>query len=289
MINNDGKLLVFENFTADWTLPKYKPKEKRQTKYQSTNMSEDSFEESKNENDTVNFSESQGVMVTNAGALVQVTSTSGVPQKVRRGFWTWLASLFKSKPPAPPQPTMTVEAFFTSVKNSAAELEVVKERAAGYEKAMVNAKQSGQQALFEKLEAGLNAHRQETQLFAIGMTKYVSEEDIVRFYKESPKGLRLDWVRNFTRAIPEGVVTKKIRADELGVFDNYVVLHYDPQSKSFAETNRERAARRDPILFGLMKDRRVLYFVGDWVDEVCDLTLDQLADKIGKDAIKTLT
>ncbi len=40
-----------------------------------------------------------------------------------------------------------------------------------------------------------------------------------------------------------------------------------------------------PILFGVIKGRRRLYFVGDWVDEFCDLTFDQIADALGKDNI----
>ena len=67
------------------------------------------------------------------------------------------------------------------------------------------------------------------------------------------------------------------------------MLHYDPQAKAFSETEEEKARKRDPILFGLMKDRRVLYFVGDWVDDVCGLTLDQVAEIIGKRAIQSLT
>lgn len=39
------------------------------------------------------------------------------------------------------------------------------------------------------------------------------------------------------------------------------------------------------ILFGLIEGRRRLYVVGDWVDEICDLTMDQIADSIGNDAI----
>jgi predicted DNA-binding WGR domain protein len=202
-------------------------------------------------------------------------------------FWN---RLFGKKDTRETTGTMSVEEFFSSVKNTAEELQIVKERAKGYEEAVKNARATGQRALVERLEAGLNAVRMETQLVAMGLTKYLSEGSLVRFYKASKKGLRLDWVANFTRTIPPEVATKKVRADEVGAFDNYVVLHYDPAEKAFSETEWEQLARtsKDPILFGLMKGRRILYFVGDWIDEVCDLTLDQLADVIGKDAVKTI-
>ena len=149
-------------------------------------------------------------------------------------------------------------------------------------------KQAGQQALFEQLTAGLNAYKMETQLLALGLPKYVEEKDLVAFYKQSKRGLRLDWIRNFTRQIPREILDKKVRADEIGIFDNYVVLHYDPAAKSFAETEAEKAARKDPILFGLMEGCRRLYHVGDWKDEFCDLTLDQIADAMGDEVVKDL-
>lgn len=67
------------------------------------------------------------------------------------------------------------------------------------------------------------------------------------------------------------------------------MLHYDPDARSYAESEEEKAAKRDPILFGLIQGKRQLYFIGDWIDELCDLTLDQLADHMGKDSIKELT
>lgn len=200
-----------------------------------------------------------------------------------RWFLGWLAERNEDL-----ERTLTVEQFFGSIKNSTQELEIVLERAKGYEINIANAKKGGQKALVEQLERHLYAVRAEAQLYAIGFKKYVTEETVVEFVKKCEKGLRLDWVANFARVIPDDVLEKKRRTDELGVFDNYVVLHYDPDSKSWAETEAERMKRRDPILFGVLKGYRRLYFVADWVDEVCDLTLDHIADLLGKKAIETL-
>jgi hypothetical protein len=86
--------------------------------------------------------------------------------------------------------------------------------------------------------------------------------------------------------IPPDIIDRKLEMDGLGIFDNYVVLHYDPDKKSWAETQAEIAARRDPILFGLMSGSRNLYFVGDWIDEKCDLTLEQIVDQLGPSVVK---
>jgi hypothetical protein len=203
-----------------------------------------------------------------------------------RLFW-WFALL--GKRPKPQQSgRISIEQFFTSVHNSARELDLVRNRAAGYEQAMLRAKQAGQQALLEQLKAGMNAYKMETQLLALGLPRFLEEQDLVKFYKQSKKGLRLDWVKNFVRQVPQEVLAKKIRADEIGIFDNYAVLHYDPQVKSYAETEEEKVRRKDPILFGLMSGRRRLYMVGDWKDEYCDLTLDQVADALGEGSVKDL-
>ncbi len=316
MLTQNGKLEIFENFQIDRSLPKYQrhvrgkgivSKEGYIASENDEMNEEDSGVEEKMSNADFNFRQASNVVWTNnvtstISSGVGVTLVPFVPvqlkEPVKRPSWfSRLAFWRKPAPPPPalpasppePEPTLTIEDFFASVKNSAEELVVVRERAQGYEKALLNAKRAGQQALVEKLTAGINAYKMETQLIAMGLIKFISEENVVRFYKECKKGLRLDYVRNFTRIIPENLVAMKMHADEVGIFDNYAVLHYDPQAKAFSETEEEKARKRDPILFGLMKDRRVLYFVGDWVDDVCGLTLDQVAEIIGKRAIQSLT
>jgi hypothetical protein len=297
MITQDGNhLIVLEDMSIDWNLPKYKkPAKGGRSKGNVIDLTDEDSDMSEDSSNGGNFRLASNVVWNQVSGT---TSVQLVPYNVQGSvtkspsLFDKLTSLWKKAPPPPPpepEPPLSIEDFFKSVKNTQQELTVVEERAAGYERAMANAKQAGQQALFEKLAAGLNAYKMETQLVAMGLTKFVSEEDIVRFYKQCKKGLRLDYVRNFSRVIPEGIVAKQARANELGLFDNYVVLHYDPQAKSYAETEAEKARRKDPILFGLMKGRRQLYVVGDWIDEVCDLTLDQLAEQIGKGAVQSLT
>jgi len=253
MLASNGKLKIFEDFHVDRNLPKFAK--------------------------TGNITQGANFIVQGNAFTIQTVS----PPKFFARLWYRICSLFRKRP------ALTIVDFFVSVKNSTQEIELVKERAAGYEAAMADARLSGQTALLEQLEHGLNAFRQETQLFAIGSTKYLKEEDIIAFYKASPRGLRLDYVKNFTRPIPKGIISTKQRADELGIFDNYVVLHYDPGTKAYSETKAEKEARKDPILFGTIEGKRRLYFVGDWVDEVCDLTLDQIADKLGADVIQTIS
>jgi hypothetical protein len=306
MITRNDKLEVFENFRIDRDLPKFKSAKETSVIESKFSISQDASvvldsvgfnvvgrsgsigvvgpDYADHEEDSKNFQEDLGRVKVWAAQRMFQKQDGAAPKK---GFWGSLLARFKPQPqPTKPDAAkISIEEFFLSVKASTHELSVIKERAAGYEKAMADAAKSGQTALYERLVVGLNAYAKETHLIAIGMTKYIEEADIVRFYKQSKKGLRLDWICNYIRTVPTEIIDKKVRADALGVFDNYAVLHYDPQAKSFAETEREISARKDPILFGLIKGRRQLYFVGDWTDELCDLTLDQIADVLGKDVV----
>lgn len=289
------RLEVVENFQIDWQLPKFRKKMskvapgtgQKADHIEVLDLTEVDSESSDDKEDDDDFGQTFRMSSRN----IVMNSTWGIQEvKLERAEPPWWK--FWAKKPArvtEPEPTMSIEEFFASIKNTSQELVIVKERAHGYERALDNAKKTGQLALLEQLKSGINAYKMETQLVALGMTKYVEEQAIIAFYKQCKKGLRLDWVKNFVRTIPEEIAAKKAHADELGIFDNYVVLHYDPQAKSFAETEKEKEARKDPILFGMMKNRTQLYFIGDWIDEYCDLTLDQIAETLGADVVKSVT
>lgn len=180
---------------------------------------------------------------------------------------------------------VSVEDFFKSVKNSAEELKLVTEHSTNYEKIISHLKATGQEALYEHMSIDIEAYRSEAQLYATGHRKVITEDNIVAFIKDAPKKIRLDWVKNFTRSIPSTVVDLKIKLDELHIFDNYVVMHYDPDNKGNAMTLEEKKKSEDPILFGVIAGSQKLYYVGDWIDEYCDLTFDKLVEKLGAEAI----
>lgn len=285
MFNKQGQLDIFENFEIDRDLPKYQlPAGEEESTINVQNRG-------------MGFITTTAVTLGNSLIVSGTTSVTidpmslGPPQVAHTWLQRWILWLLhraspKGKelvvrrltdpPPGPPE--ITVREFFSSLKNNREEMGVVDGRVRGYEAALERAKASGQKALEEQLTAGLEAARAETQLHAMGVTTYLTEETLVAFVKKSPKGLRLNWMKNFTRVVPDEVLSEKARCDERGVFDNYVVLHYDPKGKSWAETQEEKDARKDPILFGVVQGSRKLYFVGEWVDEFCDLSLDQIAD-----------
>ena len=205
-----------------------------------------------------------------------------------KGLWARIKRWWMSNGRNDPK-EISVAQFFSSVKNNVEELKIVQERAQGYAEAIHQAQMAGQQALVESLERNLRVARTEAQLAATGAVRFVSEETIVKFAKQTKRGLRLDWIKNFARPLPNDVLEVKLKTDGLGIFDNYVVLHYDPDGRATQMTEAEVAeAKKDPILFGVIENRRRLYFIADWVDEQCDLTLDQIADTLGSKAIEHL-
>lgn len=172
--------------------------------------------------------------------------------------------------------------FFTMVKTSSKESAAVyKDRVSKYLTALHNATNIGQTALQEELIRGLITNRYESVLYAEGCYYAVTEDLVAKFASRCEKGLKLSYLKNFARPIPQEVIDKVAKMNELEVFDNYVVLYYDPEGKIYKETAYEEAKRRDPIIFGVIAGSKKLYYVADWIDEYCDLTLDAFVDALG--------
>lgn len=184
------------------------------------------------------------------------------------------------------KPEMDIISFFTNVKATSKDsFNGYVNRIEKYLTAIHNAKVVGQDALAEMLSREMLANKYESFLAAEGYYHVVTEEQIVNFVKKTERGVSLDYVKNFVRPIPKEVTDKIAEADKLEVFDNYVILHYDPKGKSRQDTAKEEAKKRDPIVFGVIAGSTKLYYITDWIDEYCDLTLEKFVDtlKITKD------
>lgn len=195
-----------------------------------------------------------------------------------------IKSLFKKKESEVKEDEKYMDAlqFFSMVKASSKEsVATYRDRVSDYLKSIHNAVTVGQTALVEDLLRGLVTNKYESVLFAEGLYYVVNEQQMVSFVKQCEKGIKLEYVKNFTRPMPQDIVDKIAKINQLEVFDNYVVLYYDPDGKIYKETAREEAKRKDPIIFGVIAGSEKLYYVADWVDEYCDLTLEAFIDTIG--------
>lgn len=273
-LNLSTSLVVFDDFMVDRDLPKFKTqREARAKRYKKkvTLRSEDEEDEDEFGDSIEMASEDSRIHVAKGSFVV-------TPAEVKPSWWRRLFSR-KPKPPVPRE----VKYVFDLVLSNKEELAVFTERGNALHSLLEQSRSSGQKSFVSQLEAELEIRKFENALFALDLKRYISEAQLLKFVQGCQRGLCLDWVRYFTRPIPAEVIATKNRCDHEGLFDNYAVLHYDPQEKgtSAADRAKEEARKRDPILFGLMRGSRKLYFIGDWVDEFCDLTLQQIVDKLG--------
>ena len=96
------------------------------------------------------------------------------------------------------------------------------------------------------------------------------------------RDVKVTHLENYTRLIPDEIIDKVAKTKDL--FTDYFVVFTDYTGKE--ERKIETVERnKDPILLGAFiekdNDHNIdfverMYYLGDWEDEFCDLTLDKL-------------
>lgn len=175
--------------------------------------------------------------------------------------------------------------FFEQVLTAGQQLEVFHEREVAIEQAILTARSTGQRAFVLQLEEQREVLRSENAMFAFGVRRFLTEKQLFAFSRKINRGLCLDWLRHFTRPIPKEVREKKAACDAACLFDDYVVLYIDTTGDMQSAVSVKTEMPKDPILFGVVLGSRRLYFVADWIDEYCDLTLDKIVQKLGEEAL----
>lgn len=287
MVNFNNKLEIFERFEIDKNLPKYKDGVPTELRSSFNGVNGITFA---NNGDPVNINDS---FITFGSATTMGTNTiyvgNGMYNEKPKREWKFL-KWFKQKKEgikirnAEKVKNMTIIQFFSSLATSLNDLKTLTDIAVHYETAIGNATKAGQIALADQLKLRLNSAKSEAQLVAYGLNKYLTEEQVVAFYNtaQKDKHLKLTWVKNFVKPIPSKILDLKHKLDETFVFDNYVILHYDPNNDATNLTDKERKElEKDPILFGVIDKSRRLYYIGDWIDEYCNLTLDVVMETLG--------
>lgn len=173
--------------------------------------------------------------------------------------------------------------YIKYVKSKLSKLEQkrLKHRLSKLQKLVKDAKDMGQQSFYENLTKMLAIVVRESEAFACGVTKSIDRETIDKYInrvKENP--VKFTSLDKFPRSIPSNVKRKIKSVQDRKLFDKLDVLFLD-YSKEDNRTNKEKIRDKDPILFGsyaYQPDK--LYFIIDWVDEYCDLTLDKFVDAI---------
>lgn len=156
---------------------------------------------------------------------------------------------------------------------------------------------TGQQKGMRKLMFHLECIEKEREIVKMGINTFIYRDDIEEYIdsvaKETVKIIELE---NYEREIPDEIV--EVVAAVKDKFDQLYVVFTDYTGKVERQVEKERR-EKDPILFGTFQNpsnRTVIdrfYYLGDWEDEYCDLTLDKMVnetEKAGKrNIVKTIS
>jgi hypothetical protein len=155
-----------------------------------------------------------------------------------------------------------------------------------------------QKALYEEFARKIAICVREQELNVCGIEYIVNKVSISK-YKDKVKDVDIKFkkLEEYDRPIPANVTKRLNKFKKLKMFDNYMVLYLDykekididNKKKAVAEvkTNKQKIKEKDPILFGTLDyEPDKLYFIADWVDEYCDLTLDKFLQTIKKDDLE---
>lgn len=161
------------------------------------------------------------------------------------------------------------------------EIEKLQQRAKMLQKFVKDTQDLGQQAAHEELVKMLLGIVGVMELQACGFDQYIQEDMVKKFeYKVKDRVLKYGKFENFPRAIPDKIAARIKEIQKKGMFDEYWILYLD-YAKEELKTNKDRIREKDPILFGKVKSNPdKLFYLIDWVDEYCDLTLQKFVDQV---------
>lgn len=139
------------------------------------------------------------------------------------------------------------------------------------EKLAQEAIENGQEALSEEFLKKLSKEVRESEMYVKGFKVFLESEYIDRF-KNKVADVKLTKLEDYKGIIPRKAVMRKKKSEDL--FDEYYIIHTVNSEKLTEEE------KKDPILFGRINESDRYYFIDDWEDKYCDLTLDDVIDKL---------
>ena len=173
--------------------------------------------------------------------------------------------------------------YFDYLKNAKNDIttEALKESYSVFLKLAEKYTKLGQKESLKKLCFLADTLKKEEKLIELGITKYIYK-DVIEDYIENvaDKTVKIIELSRYMREVPDELVETIEKSKDL--FDEFYVVFTDYTGKEERKVEKERRDK-DPILFGVFKNNSNVadrfYFLGDWVDEYCDLTLDKMVEQ----------
>lgn len=148
---------------------------------------------------------------------------------------------------------------------------------------------TGQIDAAKKVKFLIDNVEKEKKLLELGINTFVYFKDISDYVENvKDKQLSIIELSRYEREVPDEIADVVAMCKENNLFDEYMVLFTD-YHKEMSKKTRKQDREKDPILFGIFlnKDEDTacprFYYLGDWEDEHCDLTLERMLAKIGDD------
>ena len=139
---------------------------------------------------------------------------------------------------------------------------------------------TGQKESAKKMIYHMETIEKEHELVKLGVTTFVYKEDVTDFINNiSDDVVKVIELESYQRHLPEEAIQAVAKTKHL--FTEFFVVFTDYTGESEKKVEKERI-EKDPILFGVFFDEEQdvaierFYFLADWEDEYCDLTLDKM-------------
>lgn len=178
--------------------------------------------------------------------------------------------------------TISTDEFFNRLKREKLELKIIDSIMDDYLVSIERAKLLDQTALVEKLQDQLPIVKKETEMVLAGVTDYLTVNQVDNLLKKSDRNIRQTVLKNYTGIIPDDIVMRVSELKKKNIFDDFMVLHYDPKKENEDLTKAEKEKKKDPIIFGYVKNSDKYYYIADWIDEFCNLTMNEVVKIIGE-------
>lgn len=142
---------------------------------------------------------------------------------------------------------------------------------------------TGQIEGMKKLIFLIDTVEKEREIVKLGINTFVYYEDVEDYIDNIAKNVvKIIELERYERDIPDEVV--EVISQTKHLFTKFYVVFTDYTGKIERRVLKERR-EKDPILFGTFQDTESktllerFYFIADWEDEYCDLTLGRMVEE----------
>jgi hypothetical protein len=143
---------------------------------------------------------------------------------------------------------------------------------------------TNQIAGMKKLMFIINSIGKEERAIENGINQFVYRDDIEDFIGNVASNVvKIIDLPSYPREIPDDIVTEFEKVKD--IFDVFYVVFTDYTGQAEKQVEKKRRDK-DPILFGAFHDKEhktlseKFYYIGDWIDEYCDLTLEKMVTEM---------